>query len=376
MAENALVRDFINSESISIVGKRIHRIWPEFQTDCFIEKAMTNLDTLGLNERLDQVTESLETFLPDSFETAVDILVKSLPPELGDERKDLDGLDLGSENGFIIIALTNYVSRNGLDSLDISMNALLEMTKRFSSEGAIRHFIIAHEKEVLEQYRKWVVDENVHVRRLVSESLRPRLPWTIRLQKFVKDPTPVLEFLEQLKDDPELYVTRSVANNLNDIAKDHPEITYKTCKRWLEENPQRLKTVRHACRTLLKQGHSKTLVLFGFEDPSHIEMTDFTAADSVTMGEDFTFSFTLKTGEKALGKLRVEYGMDFLKKNGKLARKVFKLSESSCDESSRIFEKKHAFREITTRKYYEGVQRVTIIVNGREMGSRPFELKL
>ncbi len=402
MADAALLREVINRDTISSLALRIENAWKDFNRELFIEKAVSHLSDLALMERLDQVTETLAEFLPETFERSADILIKSLPPEIGDERRDLDGLDLSSENGFIIIALTNYIARFGSDCFDISMNAFLEMTKRFSSEGSIRHFLISHEEAVLNYYRKWIYDKNVHVRRLVSESLRPRLPWAVRLKQYVIDPTPILEFLEILKDDPELYVRRSVANNLNDISKDNPAVVTDTLKRWSRDdegrddegrddegrddegrdegvNSDEMKwLIKHALRTLIKKGDPKALAILGFRADADISLSDIQLeSDSIELGDSLNFTVTVVNTGKRVENLVIDYVLHFMKANGKPAPKVFKLKTGTVKSGeSIVLRKKHPLKKINTRTYYPGTQALSMKVNGREFDKVFFDLKI
>ncbi len=195
MSETPLLRDAVNENTIKELSKRVKKYYPNFDKKNFDRSTVSQLGNLGLYERLDVITETLKKHLPTDYPVACDILVHSLGSELGTDQESLDGVDLSSIHGFVVIALTNYVARYGKDHFDLSMSAFYEMTKRFSAEGAIRYFIVDFENEVLKVFKKWAVDSNTHIRRLVSESLRPRLPWTIRLHKFVKDPSQQPKYL-------------------------------------------------------------------------------------------------------------------------------------------------------------------------------------
>lgn len=220
MAE--LLRNAINDRAVTELGERISQSYKSFRAEEFADCILERLHDLTLTERIDLTTENLEMYLTDDFPAACRILVDSLGEELDAEADDPVAKDYSSNCGFIVVPLTSYVARHGMKHFDISMHALFEMTKRFSSEGAIRHFIKRYQNRTLSLFHTWTEDANVHVRRLVSESTRPRLPWAMRLPQFIQDPAPVISLLEKLKDDKHLYVRRSVANNLNDISKDNP----------------------------------------------------------------------------------------------------------------------------------------------------------
>ena len=228
---------------------------------------------------------------------------------------------------------------------------------------------------MMQQMTRWADSENHHVRRLASEGCRPRLPWAMALPEFKKDPEPVLDILEKLKNDESEYVRRSVANNLNDISKDNPEITIRLAEKWLGQSAETDWVVKHACRSLLKQGLPEVMRLFGFVEPINFGVTQFTVSPQAKIGGDLEFSFLLNSKREQPGKLRIDYAIDFLRKNGRHSRKVFKLSESDVNTTKRQFQKRHSFKLITTRTYYPGLQRLSIICNGVEMACKDFDLE-
>lgn len=193
------------------------------------------LPDLEYKERIDIVAETLDEFLPDDFVDAVNIINNSLEDELPD--KDIMG-DKSVNSRFYVVALGSYVAKKGIDHFDLSMNSLYLQTKRFSSEYAIRFFIEKHPTRSLQLIKKWTKDPSQHVRRLCSEGIRPRLPWSMQLRSFIKDPSPVIEILYLLKNDPAVYFRRSVANCLNDIAKDHPDVVIETLEDWQDDTPE------------------------------------------------------------------------------------------------------------------------------------------
>lgn len=372
------MRNNINKKTVKDLSERIKAQFEGFDSESFNLSICPNLDPLGLFERLDLITFSLSKFLPEDFEDAVKILVDSLGDEIEPEKADLDGVDLSSENGFIVVALTNYIANYGIDHFDTSMSALYEMTKRFSSEGAIRQFIIAYPEKCFSTFRKWVLDENVHVRRLVSECLRPRLPWAIRLQQFIDDPKPIIEFLDILKHDDELYVRRSVANNLNDIAKDHPDLVVDILKEWSKDRSKNMTwLVKHALRTLVKSGHPGALEILGYKQNPEITATNLNITKSVKLGENLQLSFDIESCSNESQKLVVDYIVFHMKANGSLAPKVFKLKNITLKGNEKIaVTKNHGIKKITTRKYYSGTHKVVIQINGKEFLNDEFSLSV
>ncbi|MDQ6978159.1 MAG: DNA alkylation repair protein [Ghiorsea sp.] len=318
-----------------------------------------NWEIKELKQRMRHITESLHQCLPD-YKQAIPIL-KAASSQFS--------------NTFTHMFFPEYAELYGLNEFDISMNALEHFTQYSSSEFAIRPFIIQYPEKTMQQMKIWATHKNEHVRRLASEGCRPRLPWAMQLPAFVQDPSPALEILEQLKHDESLYVRRSVANNLNDIAKDHPQLVYDIAKSWLGFDADTDWLVKHACRTLLKQAHPEVLALFGFKPAEHVQVQDFKVTPKVNWCGKVTFSVTLNSNEP-LGKLRLEFAIDFMKANGKTARKVFKISESNIKETSKIIEKSFSFKPISTRKYYAGEHQLSLIINGQECARQSFLLTL
>ena len=212
------------------------------------------------------------------------------------------------------------------------------------------------------------------MRRLASEGCRPALPWGQALTSFKKDPSPVLQILERLKADPSLYVRKSVANNLNDISKTHPDLITELARDWYGKNEHTDWIVKHGCRTLLKKGNRAVLDIFGFSDVDCVNVVNFSLdAASVCVGEDMTFSFQIETKKET--KVRLEYGIDYVRANGRRSRKIFKISELLLRENEKkSYRKTHSFVDVSSRKHYPGIHSVTLIVNGVEWDTLNFKL--
>lgn len=280
-------------------------------------------------------------------------------------------------NGFAYMFFPDFVEVYGLEEdWDVSMEALEHFTQYSSSEFAVRPFILREPERMMQQLYRWANHENHHVRRLASEGCRPRLPWAMALPAFKQDPAPVLPILEQLKADPSEYVRRSVANNLNDIAKDHPEQVLTIAQRWQGHSKETDWIVKHACRSMLKQGLPEALRLFGFGNPEVVRIQGLSLQQTqVRIGETLRFSFQLQQTAAEPLKLRVEFGIYYLKANGKQNRKVFMITENEyVGGKAYPFEKYQSFRNLTTRKHYPGPHRLVIIVNGVEKAECAFEV--
>ncbi len=368
-------KNLLNERIINGMGEHFTKAWPEFDSAAFSAMATKNLDDLELKQRSVQITEALTAFLPDNFESAAPILLASLASEGGGDTGGAEVNCRGIE-GWAVMPMTHYVGLQGLTHFDLSMMLLKEMTKRSSSEFGIRFFLIAEPARTLSVLETWVGDSNVHVRRLISEGTRPRLPWAMRLPAFVKDPEPILPLLEALKDDGEDYVRRSVANNLNDIAKDHPNLVARIARQWLKgADKNRRRLIRHACRTLIKQGHKGTLKALGY-GPPRVEMDMLRiSTPRVAFGAALVFELSLTSTANRAQSLVVDYAIHHRKASGAMTPKVFKWKTTTLAPRATLRAKrKHAIRKITTRVYYPGRHRLEIFVNGVSLGIEDFEL--
>jgi 3-methyladenine DNA glycosylase AlkC len=366
-----------NETLIGHMGDHFFRVDPDFDRAAFVQRASDNLDGLELKERASQITRAMAGFLPPDFEKAAQILLASLAPE---EAIDASLSEGGSEGlaGWAILPMTHYVGLYGLPHFDLSMKLLKEMTKRFSAEFDIRLFLIEEPERTLSVLETWTRDPSPHVRRLVSEGTRPRLPWAMRLPAFVADPSPLIPLLEALRDDDEEYVRRSVANSLNDISKDHPDLVARIAKRWRRgAGKERERLVRHACRTLIKQGHQGALSALGY-GPPRVELNWLgIETPRVQFGESLTFDLCLtSTSDQPQAQpLIIDYAIHHRKANGTTSPKVFKWKNLTVGSLATVRAKrKHAIRKITTRTYYPGTHVLEILINGVSYGTREFEL--
>lgn len=354
------LKNLYTTELITSVARAIKSVYPTFNSTRFKKRVFDkDWPERELKQRLRHITLCLGEFLPTDYLQALTIL-KNVPSQF---------------YGFEYMFFPDFVEVYGMKHFDESMIALEQFTKDSTSELAIRPFIIKYPQKAMRQMVRWSRSDNHHVRRLASEGCRPRLPWAMALGEFKRDPTPIFKILERLKQDESEYVRRSVANNLNDIAKDHPELVYQTAKQWLGVHSDTDKLVKHACRTLLKRGEPRVLRLFGFKKAGHITLNKFKLDKSVKRGQSICFSFQLDTPARALGKLRIEYALGFMRANGTLSAKIFKISESDYREQSKAISKSHSFKKISTRRFYPGTHSLAIIVNGNELVKKHFQLQ-
>lgn len=277
--------------------------------------------------------------------------------------------------GLTAMVFPDFVEAYGADDPEASLPALELFTQHSSSEFAIRPFIVRDERRVMAQMLQWATHPSEHVRRLASEGSRPRLPWAMALPRFKADPSPILPILERLKADPSDYVRRSVANNLNDIAKDHPEVTLDIARRWFGVDPRTDALVKHACRTLLKRGDPTALAVFGYADstPARVEALTLSRV-RLAIGDTLEFSFAVRHEHEAPLALRVEYHVHFARARGTSSRKVFHVAEGVFAPGTHAFTRRHAFADLSTRVHHPGAHRLAIALNGLEQASAEITL--
>lgn len=353
-----LLKNVYTKEYLQQLALAIGQVQPSFAQAAFVQHVLaTQWDELALKARMRKIAQCLRAFLPEDYRHALTIL-QSVAPRF---------------NGLPAMLFPDFVECFGLDDYDASIAALAIFTEFSSSEFAIRPFIVRY-PQTLSQMQGWADSDNHHHRRLASEGCRPRLPWAMALPIFKKNPQAILPILEKLRADPSLYVRKSVANNLNDISKDHPQIVLDIAQRWLGQSAESDWIIRHACRTLLKRSDASALALFGFAGTPVITLQDFYCDQQVVLGNALKFSLTLQTPSKKLGKLRVEYHLHFLRARGDFGKKVFHWFEGEVPQPQKQLTKTLRLQPMTTRRYCPGQQQLAVVVNGVEMQRVGFEL--
>jgi len=331
----------------------------------FIDLATRDMQQLELMQRSIQIRDALVETLPAEFAEAAAILSASLPQN-GDS-----GLV-----GWALLPVSQFVAQRGLDNFDLSLVLLKELTPHFTAEFGIRPFIHLNQERALATIGNWTTDQNHHVRRLASEGTRPRLPWAMRLPALMRDPQPILPILTALLDDREEYVRRSVANSLNDIAKDHPDLVAGfVAQHVADASAERRQLLRHASRTLLKKGHAAALANFGFAPLSGITAALNIQTESVDFGNSLAFTLAITNQGAASQQVMIDYAIHHRKANGGLAPKIFKWKSLTLNPRETVeMPRQHAIRAITTRQYYPGGHRLEILVNGAVLASGAFQL--
>lgn len=362
------LKDLYSPAFIDKFSPFAQKLVPGFDPKAF-KKAVFNRHWPGmeLKARMRHIAQCLHAFMPAPFAKASKILTG-----LVDELVVNNMTGYGLEFMFI----PDYVEQYGLDDLPSAIKAMEKVTRFTSCEFAVRPYIIHYPEEMVQQMLKWSLHKNEKVRRFASEGIRPRLPWAMAIPFLKKDPSPILPILENLKDDPSEFVRKSVANNLNDISKDHPELMLDIARRWKGIGNNTNAIIKHASRTLLKAAHPGILRYYGLHKNESVRVDKFSiTTPRVKWGGDLGFNFTIKNSGKKPLEIRLEYSLYFLRKNGQLSKKVFKISERSLRPNESVqLDKKHSFRAITTRVYYPGMQEVAVVVNGKEYGKGQFLL--
>lgn len=357
---------------VSCIADHLAKHMSGFDRAGFEDGVFETLDTLELKQRAQLIADQLHLALPTKLKARHKILRAMLHPM----DDDSGASDERGVRGWGMMALTRVVGQHGLSDYEGALRLLKEMTSRFSSEFDVRPFLLDDQGRALAIMSRWVDDPDHHVRRLVSEGTRPRLPWGMQLPSLIADPSPMLPLLTALRDDPHEYVRRSVANHLNDIAKDHPDLVADLAKSWMQgADANRKKLVRHACRTLVKRAHPGALAALGVAPPKLDVIAVQVLTPRVAFGGALRFTVSLTSTSKRSQALVVDYVLHFKKANGTRAAKVFKWKKMTLAAGQSLqMERKHPIRPITTRRYYPGTQAISLQINGRAYGVEEFEL--
>lgn len=357
-------KNLINPSVVAKIAGSIKAVYPEFQVNKF-QCLIGELTSLEMKARVLLITEYLKKYLPGNYPEALAIL--------------MEAMETGDLKGFELWPFSEFISQMGLNHFDESMHGMYRLTQRFTSEFAVRPFLIKDHKKVLKYFTKWTTDENVHVRRWISEGTRPLLPWGQKLPHFIADPTPAIQLLNRLKFDDELYVRKSVANHLNDISKHHPDLVINVLKEWSKEAKDKDKAkikwiTRHALRTLIKKGYPQAFKMMGVYGKAKVRFLDFELnGKKFKLNDCLEFSLTLQSTAKEVQTIIIDYAIDFMKANGKKGKKVFKLKTLNLEGKEKItLRKKHSLKPITTMKYYPGLHHLYLQVNGHLVAQRDF----
>lgn len=258
--------DLLNPVTIQLIGESFARVTPRFDQTSFAEEAIATSADLGLKARASAIASALRRALPVDDSAALSCLRASWGPEL--TRTQDNGLQ-----GLFYMPhaelLGSFASTQDDSLFRDGLEANFELTTRFTAEFSIRPYLKARLEQTLQTLTARLTDPNPHIRRLISEGTRPRLPWATQLRVVRDEPMLTLPLLTSLRDDPVRYVTRSVANHLGDIGKDHLTLLLQTCSSWLDDldgvpketATERRWLIRHALRHPAKKKNAAALAL-------------------------------------------------------------------------------------------------------------------
>ena len=364
----SLLKDLYSQAYIETLANDISRFYPNFNTKNFIVNIFdASWEEKELKQRMRHISTTMHNHINLDYQKTIEVLMLCFDYRKKSKEKRDENLAL--EN----MIFADFVEMYGLNDFELSMKALECFTQYSSSEFAIRVFILKYEEKTISQLKQWTKSKSEHTRRLASEGCRSRLPWANTLVKYKKDPTKVIEILELLKYDSSKYVQKSVANNLNDISKDNIKIVKNLANKWIDKTTSLNWIIKHGCRTLLKSADKDILKLFGYTISNTLTISNIFVSSNVQIGDKLSFSFLLKDS-KNLGKLRLEYAINFVRLKGKSSRKLFKIKEGIFDKKSLEISKLHSFKKINTRVYYEGLHSIEFIVNGKIIHTQEFYL--
>ena len=370
MASGFSLKDqLFNAEKVAYLSALFAAASGDFDGEAFETRVMGRLPELELKARIAWIAECLDQALPGSLADVAGVVRDALPPPLDPTLKDDDFGD------FIFAPVGDLVALKGLETApDLSLDLLEEITQRFSMEWSIRPFLNRWPDLVLARMAEWVEHESYHVRRLVSEGTRPRLPWAANISLGVTEAMPLLDALHA---DPTRYVTRSVANHLNDISKKDADAVLAMLAAWKQAGRQDAKELdwmtRHALRTLVKQGHAGAMEALGYRPDAKVVVERFSCSPSVKRGEVAEIALELSAGTRT--PVLIDYIIHFRKAKGELAPKVFKWKQAVIDGKPLALAKKHRFKaDATTFTLHAGAHRIELQVNGRVIAGQDFEL--
>jgi 3-methyladenine DNA glycosylase AlkC len=376
-------KNLINPALVQSAAKRLHAVHPSFERQRFEQLALDDLEALELKARVLQVARALQSTLPHAsaaeFAVACEALERSLAPPVPVDGISATRNDMqGGLSGWIMWPLGEFVAMVGLPYPKRALQTLHALTQRMTAEFSIRPFIEAHPALAYATLLRWTQDPSDHVRRLASEGSRPRLPWGLRLQSLVQDPSPTLPILLALQDDPSDYVRRSVANHLNDIAKDHPDVVVQWVQQHLPKaSKERTALLKHASRSLIKDGHAPMLSLWGAGKALQGSTALKLSPGKLAVGDALEIEVSLQSSAKSAQKLVVDYVVHHVKANGSTSPKVFKGWVLTLEAGEKVLlRKQHSFKPITTRRYHAGQHRISLQINGQTMAEAGFALLL
>ena len=355
------LKEWFNEARYRSLAKLLKQLEPKFDLKKFLALTLDGLESRTLMPRMRQTSIACNAALSGSYRDKVAIL-QQLAPLL--------------DHDFIALFLSDFVEQFGRSDFAFSMKALKYFTTFGSAEFAIRPFILDDQERTLQQMLEWTSDPHEKVRRLASEGCRPRLPWGQKLHALVRDPSPLAPILNALKDDSALFVRKSVANNLNDVTKDHPDWVLERLESWDLNSPRIAWIAKHACRTLIKKGHPRTMKLFGFGEAARVHATLSLQPTSISLGDSLHIAAEIISDSRKPQRLVIDYVIHYIKSNGSGSPKVFKWTEVELPPGATLLlKKRQTIKDFTTRKHFAGHHVVELQINGARVAAGHFILR-
>jgi len=363
MSDNPLLKDLVDEDAVGAIAAALQKSLPGLDEEGF-SRAVFDQQWADrpLKKRIRHIAVTMRSVLPEDYSAALDV-VCAAAETLG-------------RGGIAAWCFNDFVEEYGVDDPDLSLPALEKLTQLASSEFAVRPFIRKYPERMATQMLQWACHDSEHVRRLASEGFRPRLPWGLGVSALTKDPTPILPVLEELRSDPSETVRRSVANNLNDISKDHPEVAVATLSAWGVATPEARALRKHALRTLLKQGHPDALELLGYNKDASVSVLGLAVhPESVAVGEHVYIEFEVVSSGTDVESVMIDYAVTYQNVSGTGSRKVFKgIVDELEPGGSTSLRRKVSLQPMATRKILAGIHVVEAQVNGVVHASVEFDV--
>ncbi len=355
------LKDMFSKKFYERLALEFNKVDKNFHPDKFVKDVIKNIDSLSLNQRMRNTSMVLKQHLPSDYKKAIDIMWEVIPE---------------FKSSYTALLFPDFVGQYGHTDFKLSMDALKYFTQFGSSEFAVREFLKRDLEKTLAVMKKWSEDKSYHIRRLSSEGSRPRLPWSFNIQAIANNPEYTRPILERLKTDSELYVKKSVANHLNDFSRINPDWMLNVINAWDKKNSDTAWIVKHASRTLIKNGDARSLAIFHYEKSPSLKVENLKFEKfKINLGESLQFSFDLTSQKSTSQKLVIDFVVHYQKKSTVLVPKVFKLKDLYLKSQQTIsIEKSHRFIDFTTRKHYPGKHMLEIMINGKSYGKKEFVL--
>lgn len=370
MTTSTQLKDKLGTAAVKHIGQLITQIWPAFEQQAFEQQCCTELETLALKQRVQHIINVLHDYLPEDFSEVSTILIAA-------GRQLLTQRQTSGWHDYAAWPLIDYVAEYGQHDVTTSLTVLEVLTPLFTAEFAIRPFVKNQFSQVQPFLTRWCQSDNEHLRRLASEAVRPRLPWGGHIDAFRADPSPILAIVSQLRHDKSRYVQKSVANNINDISKDQPDIALNLCREWQQQtSPECNWIIRHGLRSLVKQGHPEVFSLLGYTSEPKLNTASLQLdCTALKIGQRLRLKTAVRSAVPEPQRLVVDYRLYYQLANGRAGSKVFKWKNILLQpDETLILEKAHLFQQMSTRHYHSGKHTIELLVNGQSVDVASFML--